>query len=59
MINMLRKCRSFNPGDKVLARNYNGTDLWLPGEIIEVTGSVSYKVLLTEMVKYFEGTKIS
>ena len=38
------KCQSFNPGDKVLARNYNDTEMWLPGQIVEVTGPVSYKV---------------
>ena len=38
------KCRRFNPGDKVLARSYNDTDSWLQGEVVEVTGPVSYKV---------------
>ena len=47
------KCQSFNPGDKVLARNYNDTDLWLPGEIIEVTGPVSYKVRIDRDGKIF------
>ena len=28
--------KTFNTGDKVLARNYNDTELWLPGEIVEV-----------------------
>ena len=28
--------KRFNTGDKVLARIYNDTELWLPGEIVEV-----------------------
>ena len=39
------KCQSFNSGDKkALARNYDDTEMWLPGQIVEVTGPVSYKV---------------
>ena len=28
----------------VFARNYHGTKVWLPAEIVQVTGPVSYKV---------------
>ena len=35
---------TFSVGDKVFARNYHGTKVWLPAEIIQVTGPVSYKV---------------
>ena len=38
------KCLSFNPGDRLLARNYNDTEMRLPGQTVEVTGTVSYKV---------------
>ena len=33
--------KPFNPGDKVLARNYNDSEMWLPGEIVEATDPVS------------------
>ena len=36
-----------------MARNYNDTVLWLPGEIIEVTGPVSYKVRIDRDGKIF------
>ena len=36
--------RTFSVGNKVFARNYHGTKVWLPAEIIQVTGPVSYKV---------------
>ena len=39
-----RKLRTFIVGDKVLARNYSTGDKWIPGEIVEMTGPVSYKV---------------
>ena len=47
------KCQSFNPGDKVLARNYNDTEMWLPGEIIEATGPVSYTVRIDKDGRIF------
>ena len=31
---------------RVLARNYDDTEMWLPGQIAEVTGPVSYKVCI-------------
>ena len=40
------KARKFNPGEKVLVRNYSGSLVWLPGEIVCTTGPVSYKVSL-------------
>ena len=43
--------QKFNQGDKVLVRNYNDTDLWLPGEIIEVTDPVSYKVRIGKIFR--------
>ena len=43
----------FNPGDKVLARNYNDSDMWLPGEIVEATGPVSYKVRIDKNGRIF------
>ena len=36
--------RMFKVGDKVFARNYHGTPTWVPAEVIQVTGPVSYKV---------------
>ena len=36
--------RTFSVGDKVFARNYHGTKIWLPPEIVQVAGPVSYKV---------------
>ena len=47
------KCQSFNPGDKVLARNHNDTEMWLPGQIVEVTGPVSYKVHIDKHDRIF------
>ena len=38
------KFKPFNSGDKVLARNYNDSEVWLPGEIFKAAGPVSYKV---------------
>lgn len=38
------KYRNFNIGDKVFTRNYNDPAVWLPGEIVAITGPVSYKV---------------
>ena len=35
---------TFSVGDKVCARNYHGTKVWLPAEIVQVTGTVSYKI---------------
>ena len=35
---------TFSVGDKVFARNYHGTKIWLPAEIVQVAGPVSYKV---------------
>ena len=48
--------RSFNPGDKVLTRNYNDSEMWLPGKIVKLLVQFHTKFVLTEMV---EGTKIS
>ena len=42
--NQHAKCQSFNPGDKILARNYNDSEVWLPAQIVEVTSPFSYKV---------------
>ena len=53
------KCRSFDSGDKVLAIKYNDTEMRLQGEIVEVTGPVSYKFVLTKMVESFKVIKIS
>ena len=39
--------RTFSVGDKVFARNYHGTKVWLPAELIQVTGPVSYKVKMS------------
>jgi len=36
--------REFTVGERVLARNYGGGQKWIPGQIKEVTGPVSYKV---------------
>ena len=36
--------RMFKVCDKVFARNYHGTPTWVPAEVIQVTGPVSYKV---------------
>ena len=38
---------TFSVGDKVFARNYHGTKIWLPDEIVQVTGPVSYKVKMS------------
>lgn len=38
------RSRSFNPGDKVLIRNYTDSVMWLPGKIVASTGPISYKV---------------
>ena len=35
--------RMFKVGDKVFACNYHGTPTWVPAEVIQVTGPVSYK----------------
>ena len=45
--------KTFTPGDKVFARNYNDSEMWLPGEIVEVTGPVSYKVRIDEDGRIF------
>ena len=34
-----------------MVRNYNDTDLWLPGEITEVTDPVSYKVRIGKIFR--------
>ena len=34
----------FKVGDKVFARNHHETPTWVPPEVIQVTGPVSYKV---------------
>ena len=47
------KCQSFNLEDKVLARNYNDTEMWLPGQIVEATGPVSYKVRIDKDGRIF------
>ena len=36
--------RTFSVGDKVIAHNYHGRKMWLPAEIVQVAGPVSYKV---------------
>ncbi|XP_060541499.1 uncharacterized protein LOC117675782 [Pantherophis guttatus] len=40
--------RVFKEGDQVFARNYGGDPRWLPGQIIQVTGPCSYRVLLVD-----------
>ena len=40
------KLTKFSPGDKVLVRNYSGSNMWLPGKMISATGPVSYKACL-------------
>ena len=42
------KCRAFNIGDMVYARNYRPGPKSVPAEVIEVTGPVSYKVKLLQ-----------
>ena len=39
--------RTFSVDDKVFARNYHGTKIWLPAEIVQVAGPVSYKVKMS------------
>ena len=36
-----------------MARNYNDTEIWLPGEIVEVTGPVSCKVCIDKDERIF------
>ena len=38
---------TFSVGDKVFAHNYHGTKMWLPAEIVQVAGPVSYKVKMS------------
>ena len=45
--------QSFDSGDEALARNYKDTKMWLPWEIVEVTGPVSYKVHINKEGKIF------
>ena len=40
------KSRPFNVGDKVFVHIYSGPITWISGEIVQVTGPVSYKVRL-------------
>ena len=40
------KTRSFNVGDCVYARNYSRGPKWLPGQVVQVEGSVLYQVNL-------------
>lgn len=40
--------REFKVGDKVYARNYGQGPVWLPGEVVAVSGSVSYTVALED-----------
>ena len=39
-----KSLRQFSIGQKVFARNYRGTTAWVPAQVIEVIGPVSYKV---------------
>ena len=45
--------QSFDSGDKVLARNYKDTEMWSIGEIVEVTGPISYKVRIDKDGRIF------
>ena len=36
--------RQFSIGQKVFARNYRGTSTWIPAQVVEIIGPVSYKV---------------
>ena len=45
--------QSFDSGDKVLARNYKDTEMWPIGEIVEVTGPISYKVRIDKDSRIF------
>ena len=36
--------RSFEIGDKLFARNFSGTPLWIPTVVCHVTGPLSYQV---------------
>ncbi|XP_026565800.1 uncharacterized protein K02A2.6-like, partial [Pseudonaja textilis] len=40
--------RDFAPQDLVYARNYAGDPLWVPGQVVSVTGSRSYRILLED-----------
>ena len=40
--------RKFRVGEKVSACNYGQGPLWLPGEVVRVSGSVSYSVALED-----------
>ena len=40
--------RSFNVGDCVYARNYSRGPKWLPGQVVQVEGSVLYQVKLKD-----------
>ena len=40
--------RSFNVGDFVYARNFSGGPKWLPGQVVQVEGSVLYRVKLKD-----------
>lgn len=42
------RLREFSVGDNVYARNYGQGPLWLPGKVIDVSGSVSYLILLED-----------
>ena len=43
--NCCSKPRSFQQGDKILVRNYQGYPFWLPGVIKDVLGPVSYLLM--------------
>ena len=40
-----------------MARNYNDYEMWLPGEIVKVTGLVSYKIRIDRDGRIFEGNQ--
>jgi len=40
--------RSINVGDTVYARNFGKGSLWLPGEVIQQTGPLSFKIQLED-----------
>ncbi|XP_026569425.1 uncharacterized protein K02A2.6-like [Pseudonaja textilis] len=40
--------RDFTPQDLVYARNYAGDPLWVPGQVVSVTGPRSYRILLED-----------
>ena len=42
-----RRVRKFSIGDTLFARNYNGTQKWIPVTVVRVTGPVSYRVQTT------------